>query len=88
MIIYGDERTYGMAAGFGVSESCESEVVQQLSDPRLRSFEYMNRDGSVAEDEFFSAEQNAGFVQNCRRISSVDVRRPNFQLGSPRPSHG
>jgi erythromycin esterase-like protein len=54
-----------MAAGFGVSESCESDVVQQLTDLRRSAYEYMHRDGLVAEDEFFSAEQNALLVRNA-----------------------
>ncbi|HET8548230.1 MAG TPA: erythromycin esterase family protein [Bryobacteraceae bacterium] len=60
-----DEQAYGMAAGFGVSESCENEVVQQLTDLRRRACEYMHRDGLVAEDDFFSAEQNARLVRNA-----------------------
>ena len=60
-----DEQAYGMAAGYGVSESCEKEAVQQLSDLQRRAYEYMNRDGLVAEDDFFSAEQNARLVQNA-----------------------
>ena len=30
-----------------------------------RAYEYMHRDGQVAEDEFFSAEQNARLVKNA-----------------------
>jgi erythromycin esterase-like protein len=60
-----DEQTYGYAAGFGVSDSCEQEVVQQLIDLRRRTYEYMHRDGHIAEDDFFSAEQNARLVRNA-----------------------
>jgi erythromycin esterase-like protein len=60
-----DEQAYGYAAGFGVSESCEQEVVQQLVELQRRTYEYMHRDGYVAEDEFFSAEQNARLVRNA-----------------------
>jgi len=79
----GDEQAYGMAAGYGVSESCENEVVQQLTDIRRRAYEYMHRDGLVAEDDFFSAEQNARLVQNAEeyyrsmfrgRVSSWNLR--------------
>lgn len=78
-----DEQAYGMAAGFGVSESCENEVVQQLTDLRLRAYEYIHRDGHVAEDDFFSAEQNARLVRNAEeyyrsmfpgRVSSWNLR--------------
>ena len=78
-----DEQSYGMAAGYGVSESCENEVVQQLTDLRRRAYEYMHRDGLVAEDDFFSAEQNARLVRNAEeyyrsmfrsRVSSWNLR--------------
>lgn len=78
-----DEQAYGMAAGFGVTESCENEVVQQLSEIRRRAYEYMHRDGWVAEDDFFSAEQNARLVRNAEeyyramfrgRVSSWNLR--------------
>ncbi len=60
-----DEQAYGYAAGIGVSDSCEQEVVQRLVDLQRRTYEYMHRDGQVAEDEFFSAEQNARLVRNA-----------------------
>jgi len=78
-----DEQTYGYAAGFGVSDSCEQEVVQQLIDLRRRTYEYMHRDGHIAEDDFFSAEQNARLVRNAEeyyrsmfrgRVSTCNLR--------------
>ncbi|MCU1259467.1 MAG: erythromycin esterase-like enzyme [Bryobacterales bacterium] len=78
-----DEQAYGYAAGFGISPSCEQEVVQQLIELERRSYEYMHRDGYVAEDEFFSAELNARLVRNAEeyyrsmfrgRISSWNLR--------------
>jgi len=60
-----DEQAYGYATGLGVSESCEQQVVQQLVDLQRRSYEYIHRDGHLAEDEFFSAEQNAKLVKNA-----------------------
>ena len=60
-----DEQAYGYAAGFGVSESCEQEVIQELVDLQRRTYEYMHRDGQIAEDDFFSAEQNARLVRNA-----------------------
>jgi erythromycin esterase-like protein len=60
-----DEQAYGYAAGFGLSQSCREEVVRQLKDLQRRAFEYLHRDGRVAEDEFFSAEQNARLVRNA-----------------------
>jgi erythromycin esterase-like protein len=60
-----DEQAYGYAAGFDLSQSCREEVVQQLKDLQQRAFEYMHRDGRIAEDELFSAEQNARLVRNA-----------------------
>jgi erythromycin esterase-like protein len=60
-----DEQAYGFAAGFDVSESCQQEVVQQLIDLQRRAYEYVHRDGLIAEDDFFSAEQNARLVRNA-----------------------
>jgi erythromycin esterase-like protein len=60
-----DEQAYGYAAGYGLSESCEQEVLQQLVDLQRRAYEYAHPDGHVAEDEFFSAEQNARLVRNA-----------------------
>ena len=60
-----DEQAYGYAAGFDLSQSCREEVVRQLKDLQQQAFEYLHRDGRVAEDEFFSAEQNARLVRDA-----------------------
>lgn len=62
-----DTQRYGYAAGFGLSESCELAVVQQLSDLRKRAREYKDKDRQLAADEFFYAEQNARLVKNAER---------------------
>jgi len=78
-----DEQAYGYAAGFNLSRSCEQEVLQQLVELQRRSYEYMHRDGHLAEDEFFSAELNARLVRNAEeyyrsmfggRVSSWNLR--------------
>ncbi|HWF18009.1 MAG TPA: erythromycin esterase family protein [Verrucomicrobiae bacterium] len=61
----GDTQKYGMAAGLGVAQSCEEEVINELTELRLREAEYLQRDGRVAADEFFSAEQNAFIIRNA-----------------------
>jgi erythromycin esterase-like protein len=61
----GDTQAYGYAASVGLSRSCEDEVVAQLVDLRRRAAEYASRDGRIAEDEFFFAEQNARLVRNA-----------------------
>src|SRR2546429_374241 len=47
-----DSQAYGYAAGFGLSASCENEVVNQLVELRRRAADYARRDGFVAEDEY------------------------------------
>lgn len=78
-----DTQRYGYAASFGLGESCEDEVVNQLRELQRRANEYAQRDGRVAEDEYFYAEQNARLVKNAEeyyrsmfrgRVSSWNVR--------------
>ncbi|HYB93817.1 MAG TPA: erythromycin esterase family protein [Vicinamibacterales bacterium] len=63
----GDTHAYGYAVSAGIIEPCEDKVVQQLSDLRTRAAEYASRDGLVAEEEFFVAEQNARLAQNAEQ---------------------
>jgi erythromycin esterase-like protein len=60
-----DTQAYGYAATVGLSASCEQAVVAELVDLRRRAAEYAGRDGRLAHDEFFAAEQNARVVQNA-----------------------
>ncbi len=60
-----DTQAYGYAASFGISQSCEDEVVQQLLELQRRAAELSQRDGKIPEDEFFYAEQNARLVKNA-----------------------
>ena len=78
-----DTQAYGYAASFGLSEPGENEVVSQLVELRRRAAEYAGRDGRVAPDEFFYAEQNARLVKNAEqyyrsmfrgRVSSWNLR--------------
>jgi erythromycin esterase-like protein len=62
-----DPQTYGYATTRGQAESCEKEVVTQLVDLRRKYAELMSRDGQMARDEFFYAEQNAQLVANAER---------------------
>jgi erythromycin esterase-like protein len=63
---FGDEmQTYAHAAGLGLETSCEREVVAQLADLRRRAAEYARRDGRLAADELFVAEQNARVVREA-----------------------
>jgi erythromycin esterase-like protein len=62
-----DPQSYGYAATLGLSSSCENEVVAQLTDLRRAAASYVRRDGRVAEDDLFEAEQNARVVANAER---------------------
>lgn len=78
-----DAQSYGHAASFDLRYSCEDEVINQLVELRRRAAEYANRDGFVARDEYFFAEQNARLVKNAEeyyrqmfrgRVSSWNLR--------------
>ncbi|TMH15921.1 MAG: erythromycin esterase family protein, partial [Betaproteobacteria bacterium] len=60
-----DTQAYGYAATFGLAESCEEEALGQLIELQQRAVAYASRDGHVADDEFFFAEQNARLVKNA-----------------------
>ena len=58
----GESTEYGRAVLLGVSTSCRRHVFEQLVDLRRRAADYTRPDGTGAEDEYFSAEQNAVLV--------------------------
>src|SRR5256714_11821141 len=62
-----DTQAYGYAANFGLTESCERDVIEQLIELRRQSADYASRDGRVAQDEFFFAEQNARLILNAEK---------------------
>src|SRR5665811_2639043 len=62
-----DPQAYGYAASFGLSRTCESEVIGQLIELQRRAAEYARRDGRVAAEDFFYAEQNARLVKNAEQ---------------------
>ncbi len=72
-----DTEAYGYATSFGVAEPCEDEVVGQLVELQRRAAEYAQRDGRVAEDEFFSAEQNARLAKNAEAYYRAMFRGRN-----------
>jgi erythromycin esterase-like protein/predicted phosphoribosyltransferase len=78
-----DAQAYGYATSLGAVESCEDEVVNQLLELQRQAADLAMQDGQLAEDEFFSAEQNARLVRNAEtyyrsmfrgRISSWNLR--------------
>ncbi|HEX5165814.1 MAG TPA: erythromycin esterase family protein [Thermomicrobiales bacterium] len=78
-----DADTYGYLTEVGAAEPCEDEVVEQLVDLQRQIADYARRDGRVAEDAAFYAEQNARLVKNAEqyyrsmfrgRVSSWNLR--------------
>jgi len=78
-----DTQAYGYSAASGMVEPCEPEVVKQLIDLQRHAGDYLSRDGQIAEDEFFFAEQNARLIKNAEeyyrsmfrgRVSSWNLR--------------
>ena len=69
-----DTQAYGYATSIGLHKSCEDEVVSQLLELQRRAAEYAGRDGRVAPDEFFFAEQNARLVKNAEEYYRVMFR--------------
>lgn len=76
-----DSQHYGYATSFGMSPSCEDQVIAQLSELQAHASEY--QDGQLADEEYFYAEQNARLVKNAEkyyrtmfqgRISSWNLR--------------
>ncbi|GAA1823313.1 erythromycin esterase [Planosporangium flavigriseum] len=57
-----DGQAYGFAAAFGAGETCERQIIEQLIDLQRHAMEYAQRDGFVANEEFFYAQQNARVV--------------------------
>ncbi len=62
-----DTQAYGYAATFGLTPSCEKEVISQLVDFRNQAAAYASRDGHIPLDEVFFAEQNARLIANAER---------------------
>ncbi|MBD2362533.1 erythromycin esterase family protein [Anabaena minutissima FACHB-250] len=78
-----DSQQYGYTTSFGLTKSCEQEVVSQLLELQQRAAEYTYKDHQLAADEFFSAMQNARLVKNAEayyrsmfsgRVSSWNIR--------------
>jgi erythromycin esterase-like protein len=78
-----DITTYGYAAAFRMAPSCEDAVVKNLVELRHKAMDYLQRDGQVAADAYFCAEQNALVVRNAeeyyrnmfrREVSSWNLR--------------
>jgi erythromycin esterase-like protein len=63
---FGDEmQEYGYATRLGLHPSCEREVLTALVELHRRRLDYASRDGRLAADDYFFAEQNARLVTNA-----------------------
>ncbi len=83
-----DGQAYGFAAAFGAGLSCERQAIDQLVEMQRNALDYARRDGLLAEDELFYAQQNAQHRPQRRGVLPLDVRRPRHVVESPRPAHG
>lgn len=73
-----DPQSYGLTASVHSSLSCEAEVVAQLVELQKHACDFLKRDGKIAEDEFFYAEQNARVAANAEKYYRAMYRgRPN-----------
>src|SRR5438105_5178165 len=73
-----DPQAYGMTASQHHSLSCENEVVQQLAELQRHAADFLSRDGKIAADELFFAEQNARLAKNAQHYYRAMYRgRPN-----------
>ena len=62
-----DAQAYGYAATLDRRDSCEEAVAIQLRELQATAAEYARRDGRVAADDLFFAEQNAKVVASAER---------------------
>jgi erythromycin esterase-like protein/predicted phosphoribosyltransferase len=60
-----DTQAYGLMTRLNLSKSCEEEVIGQLIELQRRAADTMRRDGGLADDDLFYAEQNARLVKNA-----------------------
>ncbi len=81
-----EPQAYGYAASFGLSRSCEDDVVGQLVELRKRAADYAARDGQPAADEYFFAEQNARLVRNAEQYYRA-MFRGNIESWNLRDAH-
>jgi erythromycin esterase-like protein len=78
-----DPEAYGYASGFGLTKSCEDQVIEQLVELQRQATEYAQRSRRAGTDDLFYAEQNARVIRNAERyyrtmfrgrVSSWNVR--------------
>ena len=84
-----DTQAYGYATGFGLSRSCEHEVVSQLVELRQRATRVRAAaTAAIAADDFFFAEQNARLVRNAEEYYRTMFLGRVVVVEPARPPHG
>jgi erythromycin esterase-like protein len=69
---------YGRALRSGLVDSCEAAIIAQLTELLQSSQAYLQRDGYIADDEYFCAVQNAKVVKGAEEYYRALYRgRPN-----------
>ena len=66
-----DPQAYGQATTRGLAPACNREAMAQVLELQRRAAEYVSRDGLVAADAYFSAEQNARVVSDAETYYRV-----------------
>src|SRR5438270_3612713 len=62
-----EPQQYGYATTVGATEACESAVVAQLVDLQRHARDFLRRDGAIAAEELFFAEQNGRLGKNAEQ---------------------
>ena len=75
-------QAYGYALAHLGAIPCENEVVTQLIELRRRAESYLRRDGWVADDEFFFAEQIARLVRDAEEYYQKMYRSLSISTAS------
>jgi erythromycin esterase-like protein len=71
-------QAYGYAIASGRWDSCEEEVITQLTRLQQKARVYIGTDGPFAGNDYFSAQQNAELVKNAEEYYRAMFRgRPN-----------
>ena len=77
-----EPQAYGQATRLGWEPSCEQQVLGQLVELRRQAGAYARRDGRLAADDVFFAEQNARVVASAEAYyrSMFDGRAESWNL--------
>ena len=83
----GEGQVYGYGLATSKTIPCENEVVTQLIELRRRPEMYLRRDGWIADDEYFFAEQNARLVLNAEEYYQQQMYRAEVSSWGLRDRH-